>query len=66
MRLDVMFSRNIINELYFLYGLIAFLVVSITFILIIDRKESKKKKKSLSDTMNLKVVRDSNNYEKNG
>ena len=61
-----MFSRNIINELYFLYGLIAFLVVSITFILIIDRKESKKKKKSLSDTMNLKVVRDSNNYEKNG
>ena len=61
-----MFSRNIINELYFLYGLIAFLVVSITFILIIDRKESKKKKKSLSETMNLKVVRDSNNYEKNG
>jgi len=52
------------NEIYFVYGLIALVVVLIIVIVIIDKNESKKKKPNLYDTLNMKIITDPYQTEK--
>lgn len=49
-------GNAISNELIFVYGLIALVIILIFVIIIIDRKESKQKPKNLFDTLNMKII----------
>lgn len=53
------------HELVFVYGLIALVVILIGIIVLIDRKESKKKPKNLFDTLNMKIINDATLSEVN-
>ena len=55
------FANAISNELIFVYGLIALVIILIIAIVIIDKKESRKKPKNLFDTLNMKIISDVNN-----
>lgn len=54
-------GNTIDSELFFVYGLIALVIILIFIIILIDRKESKRKPKNLFDTLNMKVIADINN-----
>lgn len=53
------FNGALNNELIFVYGLIALVVVLIIVIIIIDKRESKKRNQNLFDTLNMKIIADS-------
>lgn len=62
-------GNAISDELIFVYGLIALVIILIFVILIIDRKENKQKTKNLFDTLNMKIISNTeigneNNIEK--
>jgi len=46
------------NELIFVYGLIAIVIALIIFIIVMDKKESKKRNQNLFDTLNMKIIAD--------
>ena len=50
--------NNVSSELYFIYGLIALVVILIAIVIIIDRKEQRKSRRrvKLSDTLNMKPI----------
>lgn len=54
------FNNAISSELFFVYALIALVIILIIVIIILDKKESKKEPKSLFDTLNMKIIADSN------
>lgn len=57
------FDNAISSELFFVYALIALVIILIIVIVILDKRESKKKPKSLFDTLNMKIIADP--YEQN-
>lgn len=54
------FNNAISSELFFVYALIALVIILIIVIIILDKRESKKEPKSLFDTLNMKIITDSN------
>lgn len=54
------FNNAISSELFFVYALIALVIILIIVIIILDKRESKKEPKSLFDTLNMKIIADSN------
>lgn len=54
------FNNAISSELFFVYALIALVIILIIVIIVLDKRESKKEPKSLFDTLNMKIIADSN------
>lgn len=63
--MDSLLNKVAGQELFLVYGLIALVVILIIIIIIIDKMENRKKKKTLFDTINMKIVADQSTITNN-